>query len=100
MVHSGQLVTTDARIATVWAVPYASAIALMACMRAMRQALDDLAHAPQFVETGRGYRFLTAVTVETCPGAPEERDMLTRLAVRCAPAVWSLQVLPVLSMRV
>jgi DNA-binding winged helix-turn-helix (wHTH) protein len=69
--HAGQLVTKDELIEAVWAVPYVSDTALAACIREIRRALDEQAHAPQFVETvrGRGYRFLAAVTVETRPVA-------------------------------
>src|SRR5262245_35141693 len=69
VVHAGQLVTKDALIAAVWDVPYVSDMALAACIREIRRALDAPAHAPQFVATvrGRGYRFLAAVTVETHP---------------------------------
>jgi predicted ATPase/DNA-binding winged helix-turn-helix (wHTH) protein len=68
--HTGQLVTKDELIAAAWAVPYVSDMALAACIREIRRALDDPAYAPQFVATvrGRGYRFLAAVTVETCSG--------------------------------
>jgi DNA-binding winged helix-turn-helix (wHTH) protein/predicted ATPase len=71
VVHAGQLVTKDALIAAVWDVPYDSDMALAACIREIRRALDDPAHAPQFVATvrGRGYRFLADVTVETSPSA-------------------------------
>src|SRR5262249_40943731 len=71
VVHAGQLVTKDALIAAVWDVPYVSDMALAACIREIRRALDDPAHVPQFVATvrGRGYRFLADVTVETSPSA-------------------------------
>src|SRR5215510_8370344 len=67
--HAGQLVPKEALIAAVWATPYVTDMALAACIREIRRALDDPAHAPQFVATvrGRGYRFLADVTVETCP---------------------------------
>src|SRR5262245_56356249 len=74
--HAGQLVTKDELIEAVWAVPYVSDTALAACIREIRRALDEQAHAPQFVETvrGRGYRFLAAVTVETLPVASVGAD--------------------------
>ena len=58
--HAGQLVTKDELIAAVWAVPYVSDMALAACIREIRRALEEPVHAPQFVETvrGRGYGFL------------------------------------------
>src|SRR5207247_9902897 len=63
--HAGQLVTKDELIAAVWDVPYVSDTALAACIREIRRALDEQAHAPQFVETvrGRGYRFCAPVTI-------------------------------------
>ena len=74
--HAGQLVTKEELIEAVWAVPYVSDTALAACIRAIRRALDEQAHVPQFVETvrGRGYRFLAAVTVETLPVASVGAD--------------------------
>jgi predicted ATPase/DNA-binding winged helix-turn-helix (wHTH) protein len=68
--HAGQLVTKEELIAVAWAVPYVSDMALAACIREIRRALEDPAYTPQFVATvrGRGYRFLAAVTVETHPG--------------------------------
>ena len=64
VVRAGQLVTKDELIAAVWAVPYVSDMALAACIREIRRALEEQAQAPRFVETvrGRGYRFLAAVT--------------------------------------
>jgi class 3 adenylate cyclase/predicted ATPase len=69
--HAGKLVTKDELIAAVWDVPYVSDMALATCIREIRRALDEQAHAPQFVETvrGRGYRFLAAVTAEALPEA-------------------------------
>ena len=77
VIHAGQLVTKDALIAAVWAVPYVSDMALAACIREIRRALNDPAHAPQFVATvrGRGYRFLAAVTVEAHPGTALGADI-------------------------
>src|SRR4030095_13513697 len=74
--HAGQLVTKEDLIEAVWAVPYVSDTALAACIRAIRRALNEQAHVPQFVETvrGRGYRFLAAVTVETLPVASVGAD--------------------------
>jgi predicted ATPase/DNA-binding winged helix-turn-helix (wHTH) protein len=74
--HAGQLVTKEELIEAVWAEPYVSDMALAACIREIRRALDDQAQAPQFVETvrGRGYRFLAAVTGETHPVAAAGAD--------------------------
>jgi predicted ATPase/DNA-binding winged helix-turn-helix (wHTH) protein len=64
--HAGQLVTKDELMAAVWAEPYVSDMALAACIREIRRALDESAHVPRFVETvrGRGYRFIAAATAE------------------------------------
>jgi predicted ATPase/DNA-binding winged helix-turn-helix (wHTH) protein len=69
--HAEQLVTKEELMAAVWAEPYVSDMAVAACIREIRRALDEQAQAPRFVETvrGRGYRFLAAVTVETHPVA-------------------------------
>ena len=58
--HAGQLVTKDDLFAAVWATAYVSDAALAVCIRELRQALGDVAHSPQYVETvrGRGYRFI------------------------------------------
>jgi DNA-binding winged helix-turn-helix (wHTH) protein len=52
-------------------------MALAACIREIRRALDDPAHAPPFVVAvrKRGYRFLAAVTVETRPGTAVEAEI-------------------------
>jgi DNA-binding winged helix-turn-helix (wHTH) protein len=56
--HAGQLVTKDDLFAAVRGAPYVSEAALAACIRELRQALDDTAQTPKYIETvrGRGYR--------------------------------------------
>jgi predicted ATPase/DNA-binding winged helix-turn-helix (wHTH) protein len=78
VLHAGQLVTKDELLAAVWAVPYVSDMALAACIREIRRALDEQAQAPRFVETvrGRGYRFCAPVTVlPLTPERPAVRDL-------------------------
>ena len=60
--HADQLVTRDALMQAVWPDTYVSEAALTVCIHELRQALDDRAQAPRFIETlrGRGYRFLAA----------------------------------------
>src|SRR5207245_6974611 len=66
--HAGQLVTKDALFAAVWPETSVSEWALTVTIRALRCALGDQAHRPQFIETvhRRGYRFIAPVT----PAAP------------------------------
>jgi predicted ATPase/DNA-binding winged helix-turn-helix (wHTH) protein len=61
--QAGQLVTKDALFTTVWPDTVVSEAVLATAIRELRRALDDRAHAPQYIETvyGRGYRFIASV---------------------------------------
>jgi len=60
----GQLVTKDILMSTVWPETAISESNLTGCIWELRQALGDLARAPQYIATvhGRGYRFIASVT--------------------------------------
>ncbi len=62
--HAEQLVTRDALMEAVWPGVFVSDAALTVCIHELRQALEETAQAPRFIETvrGRGYRFLAPVT--------------------------------------
>jgi DNA-binding winged helix-turn-helix (wHTH) protein len=64
--HPGRLVTKDELLRAVWGETRVSEEGLRDYVREIRQALQDDAEVPQFVETvqGRGYRFLPAVTTQ------------------------------------
>lgn len=76
----GAVVSRDELIATLWAGTHVTKAVLKVAVRAIREALDDNADAPHYIETvGReGYRFIGADTV----GAPA-----TPRAGAVAPAV-------------
>ena len=59
------LVTKDELLNAVWPDTNVSEAAMTVCIRELRQALEDDAQAPQFIETvrGRGYRFVAPVTI-------------------------------------
>ena len=63
--HPEQLVTKDDLLATVWPETVVSEGVLTTAVRELRQALDDQARTPHFIETihGRGYRFIAPVTM-------------------------------------
>lgn len=62
--NPAQLVTKDALLDAVWPDTNVSEAAMTVCIRELRQALEDDAQSPQFIETvrGRGYRFIAPVT--------------------------------------
>lgn len=59
------LVTKDELLDAVWPGTDVSEAAMTVCIRELRQALGDDAQAPRFIGTvrGRGYRFLSPVTI-------------------------------------
>lgn len=61
--HSGQLVTKDALLTTVWPEIYVSEGVLSECVREIRKALGDTPQTPHFIQTAhrRGYRFIGKV---------------------------------------
>lgn len=66
--RAGQLVSKDQLLNAIWPQTYVTDAVLKVCIREIRQALDDDARNPQFIETAhrRGYRFIGKVlTVES-----------------------------------
>jgi DNA-binding winged helix-turn-helix (wHTH) protein/predicted ATPase len=69
----GRLITKDALLDAVWGDTVVSESVLTVCLRELREALDDDARSPRYVETvhRRGYRFLAAIDVgDAVPDAP------------------------------
>src|SRR5215211_3717052 len=58
--HSGQLVTKESLLASVWPETFVGDAVLKVAIRQLRDALDDDPKAPLFIETAhrRGYRFI------------------------------------------
>ena len=69
--RSGQLVTKDELLSTVWTNIAVSEAVLTTAVREIRRALGDKPRIPRFIETvhGRGYRFIGQVT-ETAVSGP------------------------------
>src|SRR5881397_2261838 len=73
LAHRGQLVTKAALLDAVWPEITVNDVALMICIRELRQVLGDDPRAPRFIETlhRRGYRFIGDLPVATHPsGSP------------------------------
>ena len=62
--HTGQLVTKDALLGTIWHETLVGDAVLKVCIREIRQALGDAAKKPRFIATVHrlGYRFIPRVT--------------------------------------
>src|SRR6476620_4080468 len=58
--HSGQLVTKQKLLETVWPGTYVGDAVLKASIRQLREAMGDDAASPRYIETAhrRGYRFI------------------------------------------
>ena len=69
--RSGEVVSRDELIATLWAGTYVTTAVLKVAVRAIRQALGDDAESPRYIETvGReGYRFIGGAATST-PTSP------------------------------
>jgi len=67
--HQGVLVTKQQLLQDVWPRTYVSDSVLKDCIRQLRQALDDDAKSPQFIETShrRGYRFIAPIDETSAP---------------------------------
>jgi predicted ATPase/DNA-binding winged helix-turn-helix (wHTH) protein len=70
--HAGQLVTKQQLLDAVWPGTFVTDAVLKDSIRQLREALDDDADAPRFIETAhrRGYRFIGRISAErgTAPG--------------------------------
>ena len=65
--HGGRLVTKNELFEAVWPGVFVGDAALKVCIREIRKALEDDAHAPQYIETAhrRGYRFIAPITIKS-----------------------------------
>jgi predicted ATPase len=70
--HSRILVTKQQLLNDVWPGTYVSESVLKDCIRQLRQALNDDARSPQFIETShrRGYRFIASVVEDNALAVP------------------------------
>jgi DNA-binding winged helix-turn-helix (wHTH) protein len=80
--HPGRLVTKRQLLDDVWPGLHVGDAVLKVCVREIRRALGDDAHAPRFLETvhGRGYRFIAPLERETSPGAASSPPFVGRTA--------------------
>ena len=83
LAHPGQLVSKAALLDAVWPETTVNDVALMICIRELRQALGDDPRAPRFIETmhRRGYRF-----VGDLPMIAPASNSLTLRNAQCYPA--------------
>src|SRR5262245_30488758 len=65
--RAGQPVTRDELFRSVWGDTVVGDAALTACIRELREALDDDARRPRFIETRhrRGYRFVAPMVMSS-----------------------------------
>src|SRR6476646_607493 len=68
----GRLIKKSELLDAVWPGTFVADGALKVCIREIRRALGDDAHAPRFIETAhrRGYRFVADVSTVAPPPAP------------------------------
>jgi len=74
LTHRGRLVTKAALLDAIWPDITVNDVALMICIRELRQALGDDSRAPRFIETlhRHGYRFIGDLPVTAPPsGNPQ-----------------------------
>jgi len=73
--HPGRLFTKQELLDAIWPGVFVADGALKVCIRELRRALGDDAHAPRFIETAhrRGYRFIA--TVEQVSPAPPAAEI-------------------------
>ena len=78
--HPEETLSRERLIADVWGGKFVTEDAVMVAVYALRQAFDDDARAPKFIETirGRGYRWIAGPSV--IPS--EARDLAGRAARR------------------
>ena len=87
--HPGQLVTKQQLLDSVWPATYVSDAVLKASIRQLREAMDDDAEAPQYIETAhrRGYRFIGHTSADTANSPPASvLSGVAMPATRSAPA--------------
>jgi predicted ATPase len=73
--RAGEPVTRQELFASVWGDTVVGDAALTACIRELREALQDDAGHPRFIETRhrRGYRFVAPLHTAPAPGPPAPR---------------------------
>lgn len=73
LLHPGQLVTKEELLNTIWPETDATDASLKACIKEIREALDDDSRSPRFIETAHrhGYRFIGQITDETEPNGED-----------------------------
>lgn len=78
--RAGDLVTKEELLASVWGDVNVADSVLKVCVGEVRKALEDDAHAPQFIETahGRGYRFIAPA--QKSSALPSDRLPATQYA--------------------
>ena len=84
--HPGRLVKKEELLEAVWPGVFVADGALKVCIREVRRALGDDAHAPKYIETAhrRGYRFIAEVSV-TPSGVPARPAALPDVTVAPGP---------------
>jgi len=78
--HAGRLVTKDELLDAVWPETHVTEGVLKVAIAEIRKALNDVSHAPRFIETAhrRGYRFIAGIETSALaaptaePAAPTE----------------------------
>lgn len=93
--HTGEVVSKQALFRVVWKDRVVSDAALTSCIQELRDALDDEARRPRYIETlhRRGYRLL----VSLAPVAPRSTSSIA--APRSSPMVGRLAEVAVLESR-
>ncbi len=69
--HTGQLVTQEELLETVWAKTIVTDTVLRSCIRELRSVLGDDARQPRYIATvhRRGYRFLPPISTQPAPSS-------------------------------
>jgi len=71
LARPGHVVTKEEFLRTTWAGTVVSEAALTVCIRELRQALEDNARKPQYIETvhRRGFRWIALLTIPPVPSS-------------------------------
>jgi transcriptional activator of cad operon len=97
--HPEEMLSRDRLIADVWNGKFVTDDAVMVAVYALRQAFDDDARAPRFIETirGRGYRWIAAPdAIPAVPLIPEKRrrsfvaGWAALIAIAFAALLWAV----------
>jgi predicted ATPase/DNA-binding winged helix-turn-helix (wHTH) protein len=88
--HPGCLLTKNELLDAVWLDAVVSEGVLKFCVREIRKALGDNAHAPRFIETlhRRGYRFIAPVAASAVPVSSSQFQVPSSLSP-LAPSIQS-----------